>query len=411
MRSSLRRVAFVMTVVSLLSCVGGPALARWNPGSSNTKSYSRGRTMPTGNTPAASVTVRNVAVSWSGNQFPAGTPLNTYVVRRYDVATNTAQTMLSNCNGIVTSTSCTEQGVPAGNWRYTVTPVHQNWTGTASSLSTAVTVQAPSLALNAPTTFLLLPGAVTGSVANYASGQTRTFRLDDPNTGTVLSGSSTPATIGAAGSATISATIPTGTPNGTHTVYAIGSNGDVASASITVNVPPFSPSSLLNANGGNQTGRPQEADRVEIVFNQALSVASMCSTWSGNGSNQSIAGDNVVTVTISDNAAPTGNDQLTVSTSAAACGGAFNFGSVDMGSPNFATNSSTFAGTAANASTIAWNATTYGLTITLGARVPGGPAPARVNTVVTSTYTPSPALMSTSGFPAVGTTSSSAIQF
>lgn len=411
MKSLLRRVAFVMTVVSLLSCVGGSALARWNPGSSNTKSYSQGRTMPAGNTPAASVTVRNVAVSWSGNQFPAGTPLNTYVVTRYDGVTNTAQTMLSNCNGIVTGTSCTEQGVPAGNWRYTVTPVHQNWAGPASSLSAAVTVQAPSLTLNAQTTFTLLPGTIDGSVANYASGQTLTFRLDDPNTGTVLSGSSTPATIGASGSATISATIPTGTPNGTHTLYAIGSNGDVSSASITVNVPPFSPNSLLNANGGTQTGRPQEADRVEIGFNQALEVASMCSTWSGNGTNQSITGDNVLTVTILDNAAASGNDLLNVSTSAAACGGALNFGSVDMGSPAFAANTSTFGGAGVNAGSITWNATSYKLIVTLGARIPGGPAPARVNAVVTSTYTPSPALMSTSGFGVVGTISSSAIQF
>ncbi|MDQ3620792.1 MAG: hypothetical protein M3391_11825 [Actinomycetota bacterium] len=410
MKSSLRRVAFVMTVVSLLSCVSGSALARWNPGSSNTKSYSQGRTMPAGNTPTASVTARNVAVSWSGNQFPAGTPLNTYVVTRYDVATNTAQTMLSNCNGIVTGTTCTEQAVPPGDWRYTVTPVHQNWAGPASSLSTAVTVQAPSLTLNPPTTFFLLPGAVTGSIANYASGQTLSFRLDDPNTGTVLSGSSTPSTIGTAGSATISATIPTGTSNGTHTIYAIGSGGDVASASITVNVPVLSPTSLLISNGGNQTGRPQQGDRVEVGFNQAIDVASMCSTWSGNGSNQSIAADNAVTVTILDNAAASGNDLLNVSTSAAACGGAFNFGSVDVGSPNFVSATTTFSGAGANASTVAWNATTYKLTVTLGARVLGV-NPSRVNAVVTSSYTPSPALLNPSGHPAVGIATSSAIQF
>ena len=410
MKISLRRVAFVITVMSLLSCVSGPALARWNPGTSSALSYSQGRTMPAGNTPTASVTVRDVAVSWSGNQFPAGTPLNTYVVRRYDVTTNTAQTMLSNCSGIVTGTTCTEQAVPPGDWRYTVTPVHQNWAGPASSLSTAVTVQAPSLTLNPPTTLVLLPGAITGSVANYASGQSLTFRLDDPTTGTVLSGSSAPATIGAAGTATIAATIPPGTPNGTHTVYAIGSSGDIASASITVNVPVFSPTSLLIPNGGNQTGRPQQGDRVEVAFNQDLSVASMCSTWTGNGANQSIAADNVVTVTIANDAAASGNDLLTVSTSAAACGGSFNFGSVDVGSPNFVGGMTTFSGAGANASTVAWNATTRMLTITLGARLLGG-NPARVNAAITSTYTSSAALRSASGFPPVGTVSSTAIQF
>ena len=407
----LRRMALVVTVVSLISSVSGTASARWSPASPNANAYSHGRTMPTGNVPTASVTVRNVAVSWSANQFPVGTPVNTYRVTRYDVATNTAQTMLSSCNGTVAGTSCTEQGVPGGNWRYTVTPVHQNWMGSPSSLSTAVTVQAPSLTLSGSTTFTLLPGAINGSVANYASGQSLTFRLDNPTTGTVLTGSSTPTTIGAAGTATIAATIPPGTPNGIHPVYAIGSSGDVASASITVNVPPFSPTSLLNANGGNQTGRPQELDRVEVDFNQGLSVASMCSTWSGDGTNQSINADNVVTVTLSNNAAPSGNDRLTVTTSAAACGGTFNFGSLDMGSPDFVTNSPTFAGTGAAASTVTWNATTRKLTVTLGARVTGGPPPGRVNTVLTSTYTPSPTLMSTSGFGVVGTVSNAAIQF
>lgn len=406
----LRRMALVVTVLSLITSVSGTASARWRPTSSNANAYSQGRTMPTGNVPTTSVTVRDVAVSWSANQFPVGTPLNTYRVTRYDVATNTAHTMLSNCSGTVTGISCTEQGVPGGNWRYTVTPLHQNWIGSPSSLSAAVTVQAPSLTLNAPTTFVDLPGSITGSVANYASGQNLTFRLDDPTTGTVLSGSSAPATIGPAGTATITATIPPGTSNGAHTVYAIGNNGDVASASITVNVPPFSPTSLLIPNGGNQTGRPQQGDRIEVAFNQALSVASMCSTWSGDGANQSIAGNDVVTVTISDNAAPSGNDLLTVTTSGAACGGDFNLGSVDVGSPNFVIGTTTFSGAGVDASSIAWDAGTRKLTVTLGSRVLGG-NPARVNATVTSTYTPSPALLSTSGSAAVGTVSSTAIQF
>ena len=406
----LRRMALVVTVVSLITSVSGTASARWSPSSPNADGYSRGRTMPSGNVPTASVSVRNVAVSWSANQFPTGTPVNRYRVTRYDVATNTAQAMLANCNGTVTGTSCTEQAVPAGNWRYTVSPVHQNWIGSPSSSSAAVTVQAPSLTLNAPTTFVALPGAVSGSVANYASGQSLTFRLDNPTTGTVLTGSSTPATIGAAGTATIAATIPPGTPNGTHTVHAIGSNGDGASASITVNVPAFSPTSLLIPNGGSQAGRAQQGDRVEVAFNQDLSVASMCSTWTDDGANQSIAADNVVTVTIADNGAPSGNDQLTVSTSAAACGGASNFGSVDLGSPSFVGGNNTFSGAGVDASSVTWNATARMLTMTLGARVLGG-NPYRVNTTVTSTYTPSAALRSTSGFPPVGTVSRTATQF
>ena len=48
--------------------------------------------------------------------------------------------MLSNCSGTVSGLSCTENSVPAGTWRYTVTPKHSNWLGTESAKSTAVTV-------------------------------------------------------------------------------------------------------------------------------------------------------------------------------------------------------------------------------------------------------------------------------
>jgi hypothetical protein len=53
----------------------------------------------------------------------------------------------------------------------------------------------------------------------------------------VLSGSTTPASIPANGGATISVTIPAGTTDGAHTVYAVDSAGDSASAAIGVHVP------------------------------------------------------------------------------------------------------------------------------------------------------------------------------
>jgi hypothetical protein len=110
-----------------------------------------------------------------------------------------------------------------------------NWTGPESSLSAEVTVDAPSLTL-APANVASssLPATLTGSLAAYVPGQTVTLRLDDPATGTVLSGTVTPSTIPAGGGASVSVTIPSGTAPGAHTVYAVGSGDDVASAPVGV---------------------------------------------------------------------------------------------------------------------------------------------------------------------------------
>ena len=44
-----------------------------------------------------------------------------------------------------------------------------------------------------------------------------------------------------------------------------------------------------------------------------------------------------MTIQIVNNGAPSGNDKLVVVNSASACGGAFHFGTVDLGSPNYVT--------------------------------------------------------------------------
>jgi hypothetical protein len=235
------------------------------------------------------------------------------------------------------------------------------------------------------------------------------FRLDNPNTGTQLATIVNPVIIPLLGTAAVTVTIPKGATNGTHTVYAVGDQGDVASQSISVNVTPPSPSALAWTNI-NQAGRAEAGDAVRVTFSQALDVGSLCSTWSGDASNQSIAVDSVVTVRIQNDAAPSGNDLLDVTTTAAACGGQFHFGSIDLGSTSFVTGATTFAGTGANRSSIAWNPTTRQLTVTLGARATGG-NPGRVNSSVTSTYTPDPAIRNTSWTPITGTTSFTGVQF
>jgi hypothetical protein len=178
------------------------------------------------------VSNRSVTVSWSATTLPGGAAVAGYVVRRYS-STGTVQTIGAGCAGTVTAASCTETDLPAGSWRYSVEPKQGNWTGPESGQSTAVSVAAPGLTL-APASVTSLPATLSGSLASFKPGQTVTVRLDDASSGTVLTSTVAPATIPSSGSATVSATLPVGVSNGSHTIYAVGSAGDVASAPVAV---------------------------------------------------------------------------------------------------------------------------------------------------------------------------------
>ncbi|MFL5781785.1 MAG: hypothetical protein ACJ760_10775 [Thermoleophilaceae bacterium] len=191
--------------------------------------------MPSGATPTVSVSNRSVAVSWSASTMPGGGAVSGYTIKRYDTNGN-AQTIGSGCSGTIAAVTCTETSVPGGTWRYTVTPVKNNWIGTESSQSSNATVASPSLTFSSSTTVSSLPTTLNGSVAAFVGGQTVTYRLDDPSTGTVLSGTLSPTPVPSGGGSSVTVMIPAGTSNGSHTVYAVGSGGDVASAGITVAV-------------------------------------------------------------------------------------------------------------------------------------------------------------------------------
>jgi hypothetical protein len=157
-------------------------------------------------------------------------------------------------------------------------------------------------------------------------------------------------------------------------------------------------------------GSPRQTDRIEVTFSQRLDVASICSTWSGDTSNQTITGGNVAWVVITNNGAPSGNDSATVGTTATACGGQFHFGTIDLGSPNFVTGNAYFGGSGGGATTVSWNATTFRLDITLGS-LAFGSTPATVGSNVTATYTPDPLITNPSGTPVTGTAQRTAVQF
>jgi hypothetical protein len=98
--------------------------------------------MPAGNAPSATAPLLsfNVSVSWSASTFSGGGAVSGYVVKRYPAGGGAAVTPAANCSGTIAGTSCTENGVPVGSWKYSVTPVAGAWSGAESPLSAAVSV-------------------------------------------------------------------------------------------------------------------------------------------------------------------------------------------------------------------------------------------------------------------------------
>lgn len=91
-----------------------------------------------GPTPTVSVATQNdITVSWAPTTLSNGVAVTGYSITRFS-ATSVAQTMLSNCNAVVTTTTCTETDVPDGVWTYAITPRFQNWVGAISARSVAV---------------------------------------------------------------------------------------------------------------------------------------------------------------------------------------------------------------------------------------------------------------------------------
>lgn len=248
------------------------ATAAWTHSGSGTPT-AKAVSMPTGSTPTASVSNRSVTVSWSASTMPGGGAVSGYVVKRYDTGGN-AQTIGSGCSGTIAALTCTETSVPGGTWKYTVTPLKANWMGFEGSMSSGATVSSPSLSFSSSTTVTSLPTTLNGTIAAFVGGQTVTFRLDNASTGTVLSSTLSPSPVPSGGGASITVTIPSGTANGSHTVYAVGSAGDVASASITVNVTYTMTTSAWDlkdaSSGSEQNKSAQPAFQDAITFATGL---------------------------------------------------------------------------------------------------------------------------------------------
>jgi hypothetical protein len=215
----------------LLVCclVGGAATAAWALWVASSSSASHGvaaaASVNQGATPTASASAgRTVSVSWGASTLSNGVAVAGYLVKRY-VSGGAVQTTLAGCSGTIAALSCVESDVPAGSWRYTVTPViATNWQGVESAQSGVATVAAATLTLAKTLFGPPLPQGTTGSIAGFAASEGVTYRLDSA---TSLTGS--PASVGSSGTATVSSlTIPSAA-DGAHTVYALGNASPFAS--------------------------------------------------------------------------------------------------------------------------------------------------------------------------------------
>lgn len=133
----MRCLATALLVAAVLA---GGAWAAWLPGGSGSGA-ARAKSLPAGNVPnPPSALLRSVTVTWTASTFVGGTPVPAYVVRRFNAIGGAEGTVLSACSGLVTATTCTENNVPIGTWKYTVTPAAGAWRGTQSGQSAPVLV-------------------------------------------------------------------------------------------------------------------------------------------------------------------------------------------------------------------------------------------------------------------------------
>ena len=256
-RSRHRRQALAVLVLAI--AVLGPVavgVAYWTGAGDLLRGTGVAGTASVGGGAVPTVSVAGAAsttISWGASTLTDGTAVGRYLVRRFDASTDVAQTITAGCSGTITGLTCTETAVPAGSWRYTVTPAFaDHWLGAESAESGAISVGAATLVLAKTLYGAPLPADTTGSVAGFAAGEHISYTLS----GASIAGS--PSVVGADGKATITALTIPATGDGPRTVRVTGaSSGLVASTAITIDTtPPVTTTTVTpspNAAGWNRT--------------------------------------------------------------------------------------------------------------------------------------------------------------
>jgi hypothetical protein len=318
----------VATGAALTAVFGAanPALASWSPQSGSGQTSVLARTLPAGGMPTATVSGTTVNVSWPSTVVAPGVPVSGYRVTRYDPSTGAAQTVLASCAGVLTSTSCAENGVPAGSWRYTVRPVQGNlWTGTESATGAAVTVQAVSV----PT--------ITGTPANPTNQTGATFQFSAQSGATfecALDG-------GPSAACTSPKTFAGPLTEGGHTfaVRAKDGNGVYSTAATftwTVDTTAPSATDVQTTNaGGGTVGKTESRDVLTLTYSEPIDPTSISASGWANG---------LLPVTVRLNkGAGQASDTITVYDSTNTTQLA-SLGTVNLGQNGYAQNSVAFTG-------------------------------------------------------------------
>ena len=168
----IRRRLLPLALVLMLALVHATAgVAYWKAGGTGAGQASVD-TLGAGNQPSVSATGTTVTVQWAQTAF-RGSPLGGfasagYTIRRYPAGGGAATTPNGGCGALVSgmgaTLSCQETGVPAGSWRYTVTPVLGTWTGIESATSAAVAVAPAAPTLSSVTAQNPATGQSTGDI-------------------------------------------------------------------------------------------------------------------------------------------------------------------------------------------------------------------------------------------------------
>jgi len=150
---------------------------------------------------------------------------------------------------------------------------------------------------------------------------------------------------------------------------------------------------LANKTGGTRD-QIEPGDQMTISFAGTLKASTLCSTWPSDTTAYS-ASDG--TLTLVGQGGPAGDDEILLSTSTS-CGGALNFGYVDLESTAVVGGTGSYTWNA----TIAWDPSTDTLTVAVGALTSGTP-PVNTSARINRTYHPSATLTDPLGIPISGT--------
>jgi hypothetical protein len=285
-----------------VAAVATIAWASWTtPGSAGSNGGAAAASVNQGATPSVSATAigREVSVSWGTVTLSNGAPVGGYLVERYPSAGGSAAlSPVGTCSGTLTSTSCVEDDVPAGAWKYTVTPILSSWHGAESLTSGVVTVAAAALTVNGSpfgnAAFTPLTANATGSISGFSGtgsgghGEGVGYRLDSS---TSLIG--VPTFVGTDGNAAItSLAIPKSAGDGAHTVYALGDaaySPSQASAGIVIDTTAPSVSAQLSPspNGAGWNSTPVT---VTLAANDGTGSGISQITYTTDGSDPTTSG-------------------------------------------------------------------------------------------------------------------------